>query len=62
MGFKYERTDNNRELPLLNEVRNDVVNVMTKDDWEVYAAVGNHSEALDDVYAALTELAELIVG
>ena len=32
-----------------------------KDDWAVYEQVMGHSEALDDVYAALTELAELIV-
>lgn len=32
-----------------------------KKDWELFVELGNHSEALDDVYAALTELAELIV-
>jgi len=33
-----------------------------KKDWEIYEQVLSHNEALDDVYAALTELAELIVG
>ena len=33
-----------------------------KEDWEVYEQVLGHGEALDDVYAALTELAEMIVG
>ena len=33
-----------------------------KDDWETYKEVMDHSEALDDVYAALTELAEMVVG
>ena len=33
-----------------------------KQDWEIYEQVLSHNEALDDVYAALTELAELIVG
>lgn len=33
-----------------------------KEDWEVYEQVFGHGEALDDVYAALTELAEMIVG
>lgn len=32
-----------------------------KDDWATYQEVMNHSDALDDVYEALTELAELIV-
>ena len=31
-----------------------------KEDWAVYEKVIGHDEALDDVYAALTELAELI--
>lgn len=30
--------------------------------WEVCAKVLGHDTALDDVYAALTELAEMIVG
>lgn len=30
--------------------------------WEVCAKVFGHDTALDDVYAALTELAEMIVG
>ena len=30
--------------------------------WDVCAKVMGHDVALDDVYAALTELAELIVG
>ena len=33
-----------------------------RDDWEIYRGVMEHGDALDDVYAALTELAELIVG
>ena len=33
-----------------------------KDDWMIYQTVMGHDSALDDVYAALTELAELIVG
>ena len=32
-----------------------------KEDWEIYEKVINHGEALDDVYAALTELAEMIL-
>ncbi|MBQ6398851.1 MAG: hypothetical protein IJI21_01900 [Clostridia bacterium] len=32
-----------------------------KKDWELFVELSSHSEALDDVYAALTELAELIV-
>lgn len=35
-------------------------NKVSKEDWEVYSNVAEHSEALDDVYAALTELAGLI--
>lgn len=31
-------------------------------DWEIYEKAMRHDEALDDVYSALTELAELIVG
>ena len=33
-----------------------------KEDWQTYQIVMGHEMALDDVYAALTELAELIVG
>lgn len=33
-----------------------------KDDWLLYESLMEHNNALDDVYAALTELAELIVG
>ena len=33
-----------------------------KEDWAVYEQVIEHESALDDVYAALTELAELIGG
>lgn len=36
-------------------------NKVSKEDWETYTAVLEHTNALDDVYAALTELAELIV-
>ena len=32
-----------------------------KKDWETYRMVLAHGDALDDVYAALTELAEMIV-
>ena len=32
-----------------------------KEDWAVYQQVMDHDAALDDVYAALTELAELIL-
>ena len=35
---------------------------IAKEDWEVYEQVLAHDTALDDVYAALTELAELIGG
>lgn len=31
-----------------------------KEDWETYMQVADHSDALEDVYAALTELAEII--
>lgn len=33
-----------------------------KDDWNVYEHVLEHDAALDDVYAALTELADIIAG
>ena len=33
-----------------------------KTDWAVYEQVLEHGEALDDVYDALAELAELIIG
>lgn len=33
-----------------------------KEDWETYQEVMDHGVALDDVYAALTELAEIIAG
>ena len=33
-----------------------------KEDWEVFMKVSDHDTALDDVYEALTELADLIVG
>lgn len=32
-----------------------------QDDWAAYEQVIGHGAALDDVYAALTELAEMIV-
>lgn len=32
------------------------------DDWEIYEKTIDHDTALDDVYSALTELAEMIVG
>lgn len=31
-----------------------------KDDWSIFSQVMDHDVALDDVYAALTELAEII--
>jgi RimJ/RimL family protein N-acetyltransferase len=34
LGFKYNRTDENVKVSLLNEVRTNVVNLMTKEDWE----------------------------
>lgn len=37
-------------------------NKVLKSDWETYEQVIDHGTALDDVYAALTELAELIEG
>lgn len=33
-----------------------------KSSWDVYEMVVGHDDALDDVYAALTELADLIAG
>lgn len=33
-----------------------------KADWETYQKIIGHDVALDDVYAALTELAEIIAG
>lgn len=33
-----------------------------KSDWAVYEQVLEHGAALDDVYEALTELAEMIIG
>ena len=36
-------------------------NKVSKEDWETYTAVLEHTDALGDVYAALTELAEMIV-
>lgn len=33
-----------------------------KEDWALYESIMGHDAALDDVYAALTELADLIVG
>lgn len=33
-----------------------------KEDWAIYETIMAHDGALDDIYAALTELAELIVG
>lgn len=32
-----------------------------REDWETYQTVMEHSSALDDVYAAMAELAEMIV-
>jgi RimJ/RimL family protein N-acetyltransferase len=34
LGFKYHSTNENVHLGLLNEDRNDVVNLMTKEEWE----------------------------
>lgn len=33
-----------------------------KSDWDIYEKILGHDDALDDVYAALTELADMIVG
>lgn len=33
-----------------------------KADWAIYESVMNHEAALEDVYAALAELAELMTG
>jgi len=33
-----------------------------KEDWETFMSVADHDEALDDVYDALAELAEMIGG
>ena len=33
-----------------------------KEDWMIYEQVMNHETALDDVFAALVELAEIIEG
>ena len=32
-----------------------------KEDWDFFAKILSHDEAFDDVYGALTELAEMIV-
>lgn len=34
---------------------------ITKSDWSLYEKLIAHDDALDDVYAALTELADMIV-
>lgn len=34
LGFKYNRTDENVKVPLLDEIRTNVVNRMTKEEWE----------------------------
>lgn len=36
-------------------------NKVLKEDWETYMQVSDHNTALDDVYAALTELADMIL-
>ena len=33
-----------------------------KEDWDTFEKVMEHGTALDDVYAALTELADIIAG
>ncbi len=33
-----------------------------KEDWGLFVKVAGHDDALDDVYAALTELAGIIAG
>lgn len=35
---------------------------VSKANWEIYSRVMDHETALDDVYAALTELADIIAG
>lgn len=37
-------------------------NKVLKEDWETYTKVIDHGEALEDVYDALAELAEIIEG
>lgn len=55
---------NFEEVPAANETpahwRWDETKV-PKEDWEVYEKILGHDSALEDVYAALTELAEMIV-
>ena len=36
--------------------------LIKKEDWELFEKVIGHDSALDDVYDALAELAEMIVG
>ena len=36
--------------------------LISKEDREIFQSVQSHDDALDDVYSALTELAEIIVG
>lgn len=33
-----------------------------KSDWEIFMSVSNHDGALSDVYDALAELAEIVIG
>ena len=36
--------------------------IISKENWELYQLIKNHDLALDDIYDALAELAEMIVG
>lgn len=49
-------TENTEEHWTWDEIK------IRKEDWGIYESVIEHDQALGDVYAALTELAELIVG
>lgn len=60
--YNYIRKDFNL-IPATEEIPEHwewMENKVEKKDWETYMQVADHTVALDDVYAALTELAELI--
>lgn len=54
-----EKNDENRYTPAHYEWLEQKIQ---KSDWDIYQKTIGHDEALNDVYAALTELAEMIVG
>lgn len=56
--FVEERTEEDQTFPAHYEWDEMTI---PKEDWAVYEQVIGHGAALDDVYAALTELAEMIV-